>query len=153
MTILVQNLKMISVCPFFNGPHMLDFIRLLIKCHMHASSKLLHYGIMWSIVFMVRVFPNWWVIVMSLWLNRAIPPWYHQGPSRFPLLFLLYINDFPSRVHSKMKLYGDNVLLYSYIKSDADCQVLQEVWMSEYPCTMSSITKSANFKSNIKRAF
>jgi len=43
-----------------------------------------------------------------------------------PLPFLLYINDLPSQVRSKVKLYADDVLLYSYIKSEVDCHALQE---------------------------
>jgi len=49
-----------------------------------------------------------------------------QGTVLAPLLFLLYINGLPSRVRSKEKLYADDVLLYSHIKSEADCQSLQE---------------------------
>jgi len=50
-----------------------------------------------------------------------------RGSSRnglAPLPFLLYINDLPSRIQSKVKLYADDVLLYSNIESD--CQILQE---------------------------
>ena len=49
-----------------------------------------------------------------------------QGTVLAPLLFLLYINDLPSRVCFKVKLYADDVLLYSYIKSETDCHALQE---------------------------
>ena len=38
-----------------------------------------------------------------------------QGTVLAPLLFLLYVNDLPDCVCNKMKLYADDVLLYSDI--------------------------------------
>ena len=50
-----------------------------------------------------------------------------QGSVLSPLLFLLYIDDLHSIVrHSKLKLYADDVTLYREIKSEADCELLQE---------------------------
>ena len=37
-----------------------------------------------------------------------------------------YVNDLPDCVYNKMKLYADDVLLYSAIYSAADCAHLQE---------------------------
>ena len=49
-----------------------------------------------------------------------------QGTVLAPLLFLLYINDLPACVNNKVKLYADDVLLYSFIESESNCIALQE---------------------------
>ena len=41
------------------------------------------------------------------------------------LLFLLHINDLPASVTNKIKLYADDVLLYSYIYSESNWTALQ----------------------------
>ena len=43
-----------------------------------------------------------------------------------PLIFLLYINDLPTCIHNRIKLYVDEVLLYSNINLVADCIALQQ---------------------------
>ena len=49
-----------------------------------------------------------------------------QGTVLAPLLFLCYINDLPDQVKSKVRLYADDVLLYTTINSHADCVILQQ---------------------------
>ena len=49
-----------------------------------------------------------------------------QGTVLAPLLFLCYINDLPDQVKSKVRLYVDDVLLYTTINSHADCVILQQ---------------------------
>ena len=39
---------------------------------------------------------------------------------------LLYIYDLPACVNNKVKLYADDVLLYSFIQSESDCIDLQD---------------------------
>ena len=38
-----------------------------------------------------------------------------QGSGLSLVVFLIYINDLPSCVHNKVRLYADDVLLYSHI--------------------------------------
>jgi len=48
-----------------------------------------------------------------------------QGTILALLLFLCYINDLPDQVRSKVRLYADDVLLYTTVKSYTDCLQLQ----------------------------
>ena len=48
-----------------------------------------------------------------------------QGTVLAPLLFLLFINDIPLQVQSKIRLYTDDVILYRNIHSIEDCYELQ----------------------------
>jgi len=48
-----------------------------------------------------------------------------QGTVLAPLLFLCYINDLPNQIKSTVRLYADDVLLYTTINSNADCVRLQ----------------------------
>jgi len=44
-----------------------------------------------------------------------------QGTVLTPLLFLCFINDLPEVTSSKVKLYADEVLLYTTIQTEQDC--------------------------------
>ena len=48
-----------------------------------------------------------------------------QGSVLAPLLFLCFINNLPANIKCKIKLYADDVLLYSTINSLDDCLQLQ----------------------------
>ena len=49
-----------------------------------------------------------------------------QGTVLGPLLFLAYINDLPSKVHSKIRLFADDCILYSKICTTEDSNRLQK---------------------------
>ena len=49
-----------------------------------------------------------------------------QGTVLGPLLFLIFINDLPDCVQSKIRLFADECILYRCIKTRNDCAILQE---------------------------
>ena len=58
-----------------------------------------------------------WTQVMS-----GVP----QGTVLGPLLFLTYINDLPNNIHSSIRLFADDCVLFREIKNEIDSQELQK---------------------------
>src|SRR5260221_4024738 len=48
-----------------------------------------------------------------------------QGTVMGPLLFLVYINDIVNNIHSQIRLFADDCIVYRQIESLNDCHVLQ----------------------------
>ena len=63
-----------------------------------------------------------------------------KGTVLGPLLFLTYINDLPNNIHSSIRLFADDCILYREIKNESDSQELQKDLNSlmkwEYDCQM-----------------
>ena len=86
--------------------------------------KLEHYGIDSKILLWITNFLNnrkQRVVVDGSFSNYAdVESGVPQGTVLGPLFFLLHINDLPSCVNSKVRLFADDCLLYREIKNNQD---------------------------------
>ena len=57
-----------------------------------------------------------------------------QGTVLVPILFLIYINDFPEYLtHSKLRLFADDSIIYKEITCQDDCKKLQSAgWETDW---------------------
>ena len=142
---------------------LLDFCKAFDKVpHCRLFNKLQFYGIQGSLLNWIKNFltdRSQQVILdnkqsISCKVLSGVP----QGTVLAPLLFLIYINDLPLHVSNKVRLYADDVILYSYIYSMDDCYKLQKdldsltIWSNKWQmffnprkCEFLRITNKKNF--------
>ena len=49
-----------------------------------------------------------------------------QGTVLGPILFLIFINDLPQNINANIRLFADDCIVFSTIKTTEDCKALQE---------------------------
>ena len=114
---------------------LLDFSKAFDKVpHQRLLIKLEHYGVRGTTLQWIRSFlsDRTQKVVVEGKSSCSTPvtsgvPW---GTVLGPLLFLAYINDLPSKVNAKARLFADGCLLYlklyRHIKTDKDVESLQD---------------------------
>ena len=95
--------------------------------HDGLLSKLKHYGIDDKIWLWISNFLKQRVVVDGIQsdlvtVDSGVP----QGTVLGPILFLLHINDLPSVISSKVRLFADDCLVYREIKNRQDQIALQK---------------------------
>ena len=83
-----------------------------------------------------------------------------QGSVLGPTLFLVYINDLPDNIRSKVCLFADDTILFKHIHSESDCEILQkdldilknwgEKWLMEFNVTKCHVMSITNKKTPFK---
>ena len=76
-----------------------------------------------------------------------------QGTVLGPILFLIYINDFPEYLtHSKLRLFADDSIIYKEITCQDDCKKLQSDldaaarWEADWLSTQINVQYSPSLK-------
>jgi len=109
---------------------LLDFSKAFDKVsHTRLLSKLQHYGINSSTLTWITDFlkDRTQDVMLDGQTSSESPvtSGVPQGTVLGPLLFLVYINDLPTRVSSTVRMFADDCLLYREIRNKNDSKVLQ----------------------------
>ena len=141
---------------------MLDFSKAVDKVsHSHLALKLKYDGIEGKILDWINssLSNRMQKVVLegSISENVSVTSGVPQGSVLGPVLFLLYINDLPNSLTSKVRLFADDAIVYSEINSISDSQILQQdldkltlwekTWLMEFnpiKCEVLSVTRKRN---------
>jgi len=146
----------------------LDFTKAFNRVsHKHLFVKLSHYGIHGSTLSWIQDFLT--NISQQTILNGyssesvTVTSGVPQGTVLGPLLFLCFVNDIPGLVSSTVRLYADDVLLYTVINSIEDCVRLQrdlnelfkwaEIWKMSFNVTKCHFVRFTNKRHVIKHIY
>ena len=114
--------------------------------HQRLLSKLDHYGVRGNSFDWIRAFlthRTQQVTVEGATSDSAeVLSGVPQGTVLGPQLFLVFINDLPDCVQSKIMLFADDCILYRRMKNQNDCNILQD-----------DINRSAEWKKKWGMAF
>ena len=129
----------------------LDFSKAFDKVsHNRLLHKLKHYGINGNILHWIKSFLHGRtqrVVVEGSYsspcpVTSGVP----QGSVLGPILFLIYINDISNNIHSQLRLFADDCLVYRIIQSSGDHLILQDDFN-----TLTSWAKANNMEFNITK--
>ena len=140
----------------------LDFNKAFDKVyHRHLASKLKYYGIEGKMLDWINSFLSnrmqRVVLEGSISENVSVTSGVLQGSVLGPVLFLLYINNLPNSLTSKVRLFADDAIVYSEINSISDSQIIQQdldkltlwekTWLMKFnpiKCEVLSVTRKRN---------